>query len=67
MSRRKLRIGFIGTGGIALNAHVPGWQSLPDVEIVAVADVRETAARGVRGGNRWSGASVLRLQGNAQT
>lgn len=46
MSKRKLRIGFIGTGGIALNAHVPGWQSLPDVEIVAVADVRETAARG---------------------
>ncbi|MCC5023853.1 MAG: Gfo/Idh/MocA family oxidoreductase [Candidatus Synoicihabitans palmerolidicus] len=29
-----------------MNAHVPGWQSLPDVEIVAVADVRETAARG---------------------
>lgn len=46
MSRRKkLRIGFIGTGGIALSAHVPGWQALPDVEIVAVADVRETAAR----------------------
>ncbi len=46
MSHRKLRIGFIGTGGIALSAHVPGWQSLPDVEIVAVADARETAARG---------------------
>lgn len=46
MARRKLRIGFIGTGGIALSAHVPGWQALPDVEIVAVADVRETAAQG---------------------
>ncbi len=45
MSQRKLRIGFVGTGGIALSAHVPGWQALPNVEIVAVADVREMAAR----------------------
>ncbi|TVR51249.1 MAG: gfo/Idh/MocA family oxidoreductase [Puniceicoccaceae bacterium] len=44
-STKPLRIGFIGTGGIALNAHLPAWQACPDTEIVAVADVSEEAAR----------------------
>jgi predicted dehydrogenase len=47
MQSRKLRIGVIGTGGIARAVHVPGWQDIPDVEIVALADVNETLVRKV--------------------
>lgn len=35
-----LKIGLLGCGGIS-GAHVPGWQKLPDCEIVAVCDVRQ--------------------------
>ena len=35
---RKLRIGIIGTGWIA-EAHVDGYKRMPDVEIVAAADL----------------------------
>jgi predicted dehydrogenase len=35
----KIRIGIIGGGGIARGAHIPGYQKLAAVEIVAVADV----------------------------
>ena len=38
MSNRKFRVGIIGVGGIARSAHIPGWKSLPEAEIVAVAD-----------------------------
>lgn len=37
-SSRKLRIGFIGTGGIA-NSHIKAYLNQPDVEIVAGADL----------------------------
>jgi predicted dehydrogenase len=36
---KKLRVGFVGTGGIATGAHLPGYQALDTVEIVAAADV----------------------------
>lgn len=39
MSTRKFKVGLIGTGGIARSAHLPAWKSLPEVEIVGVADV----------------------------
>lgn len=45
MSTRKFRVGIVGTGGIAQGVHIPGWKSIPDVEIVAVADVHEPNAR----------------------
>ena len=35
----KLRVGVIGVGGIAESQHLPGWASLPDVEVVALSDV----------------------------
>jgi len=35
---KKLRIGIIGTGGIA-NAHVNAYKNFPDVEVVAGADI----------------------------
>ena len=36
---KKLRVGLIGVGGIAAGQHIPGWQAIPDVEIVAISDV----------------------------
>lgn len=42
---RKFRVGAIGTGGIFRLSHAPGWKALPDVEVVAVCDVDERAAR----------------------
>ena len=40
-----LKVGIIGAGGIARMAHIPGYQALEDVEVAAVADVDEQAAR----------------------
>lgn len=41
---KKLRVGVIGSGGIFQGAHLPGWKALAnDVEIVAIADIREEA------------------------
>lgn len=42
---KKFRVGFVGSGGIAQNAHFPGWMALPDAEIVAVADINEATAK----------------------
>ena len=44
MADRKLRIGFIGTGGIA-NSHMGAYLKQPDVEIVCGADLVEGRAR----------------------
>ena len=41
---KKLRIGFIGTGGIA-NSHIKAYLNQPDVEIVCGADLIEGKAR----------------------
>lgn len=41
----KVRIGVIGSGGIAQGAHLPGYKACPEVEIVAVADVFEKTAQ----------------------
>src|SRR5690348_12024792 len=38
MSEGKVRVGFIGTGGIA-NAHLRGLSQMSDVELVAFCDV----------------------------
>ena len=34
-----VRVGIIGAGGIARNAHVPGYQAQEDVEIVSICDI----------------------------
>ena len=34
-----VRVGIIGTGGIARFAHIPGYKAQPDVEIAAFCDV----------------------------
>lgn len=38
-----LRGGILGAGHVALNGHIPGWRSRPDVAIVAAADSRREA------------------------
>lgn len=42
---KKLKIGIIGSGGIAVGCHMPGYASMPDLcEMVAVCDIaKETA------------------------
>jgi predicted dehydrogenase len=40
-----IKVGIIGVGGIARGAHLPAYQKVPHVEIVAVADVMEEAAQ----------------------
>jgi len=39
MARGAFRVGAIGTGGIFRNTHARGWRSIPNAEIVAVADI----------------------------
>jgi len=34
-----LKVGLIGVGGIS-SAHIPAWEAMPDVELVALCDVR---------------------------
>lgn len=46
MAKKKVGIGIIGSGGIAQNAHMPGYAAVPDLcEIVAVADVDPKTAK----------------------
>jgi predicted dehydrogenase len=44
---KTFRVGAIGCGGIFRSMHVPGWQALPAVEIVAVCDLDLARARQV--------------------
>ena len=44
MEKKKLRIGIIGTGGIA-HAHANAYKQFDDVEIVAGADIIPGKAR----------------------
>ncbi|MDX2111854.1 MAG: Gfo/Idh/MocA family oxidoreductase [Verrucomicrobiota bacterium] len=42
---KTLKIGLIGAGGIMRWAHLnPGWTSIPDIDIVAVADINRASA-----------------------
>ena len=45
---KKLKIGLIGTGGIAKGCHIPGYQSIPDdCEIVWACDIDGKLAQDV--------------------
>jgi len=48
MNRKTVRIGFIGTGGIA-QAHLRRLQDIPEAEIVALCDIDESRVRAVAG------------------
>ena len=43
----KWRVGIIGAGAIAVHGHIPGYQALDDVEVVAICDVNEARAQAV--------------------
>ena len=49
-----VRGAIIGLGNVAVHGHLPGWLSRPDVEIVAVSDMRP--ARRAVGAERLPGA-----------
>lgn len=38
-AERPLRVGIIGTGGIATGAHIPGYQKAPGVELYSACDI----------------------------
>jgi len=40
MSNKKIRIGFVGTGGMGQMAHLRNYSLLPDCEVVAVSETR---------------------------
>lgn len=44
---KKLRIAVIGCGGIAQKAHLPGYERMDNVELVAFCDIREDRAKEV--------------------
>lgn len=44
-SPKKLRIGIVGTGGIAGGKHIPGHRSGKNIEIIACCDIDETRAK----------------------
>ena len=39
----KLKIAIIGTGGIAMGAHLPALKNIPDAEVIAACDIKEDA------------------------
>lgn len=47
MKNGKIRIGIIGAGNIAQNAHIPAYLKQDDVEVIAVCDFNEERARQV--------------------
>lgn len=44
MTEKKLRAGVCGAGMIASHGHIPGYQSVPNVEVVALFDVKKERA-----------------------
>lgn len=49
-----MNIGIIGAGGAARGIHIPGFRLCPDVEIAAVCDANEQAARAPGIGNIYT-------------
>jgi predicted dehydrogenase len=43
----KVRIGFVGVGGMGQCAHLRNYAVLPDCEVVAIAEIRENTGRAV--------------------
>ena len=44
---KKIRVGIIGAGGITQVGHIPGFQKVPDVEVVAICDTNIVKAGAV--------------------
>ncbi len=41
---KKIKVGFIGAGGIVRSVHLPPAKAIPDVEVLAIADINKKAA-----------------------
>jgi predicted dehydrogenase len=55
---KKLKVGLIGTGGIARSSHIPGFLSIPDeCELVWVCDVNPEALSAAKALVPWARAS----------
>jgi predicted dehydrogenase len=48
MKNGKLKIGIIGAGNIAQNAHIPSYLKQDDVELIAVCDIKAERAKEVK-------------------
>jgi predicted dehydrogenase len=44
MAKKKVRIGFVGVGGTGQRAHLKDYDTVPDCEVVAIADARKDVA-----------------------
>lgn len=51
MSEKKVRIGFVGVGGMGQAAHLRNYVMVPDCEVVALAEIKPQMARKVA--ERW--------------
>ena len=47
MADEELRVGLIGAGGNVRNRHIPGFQKVPDLEILGVANRSLASSRSV--------------------
>src|ERR1700733_3779560 len=58
MTADRVRVAVVGTGRWAQVAHIPGWQRDPRAEVVALADVNETALAEAAGGFGVAGTTT---------
>ena len=49
---QKIRIGFVGVGGMGQAAHLRNYATLPDCEVIALAELRPQLAAAV--GRKWN-------------
>jgi predicted dehydrogenase len=47
MAERKIRIGFVGVGGMGQCAHLKNYATLPACEVVALAEVKKELGKKV--------------------
>ena len=47
MSDKKVRIGFVGVGGMGQCAHLRNYVTVPNCEVVAIAELREQTGQAV--------------------
>jgi len=52
----KIRIGFVGVGGMGQGAHLRNYAMVPDCEVVAIAEIKQEMARKVA--TRWGVPNV---------
>ena len=51
MSDKKIRIGFVGVGGMGQAAHLRHYVQVPECEVVALAEIKQDMAKNVAA--RW--------------